>query len=243
MLRFFVLSFLLHISVSAQSRLARSLINKDVQKEAELLIEQIGKQIKGDSSDLALVSHSRLNKASDCSYSKDGKPYTGWYYKCNNFTISTGMIENGKDNRLRFEFGMDKKIRSIKLIADSGICYNWEYSTGGNLISYSKNEDDFDCIVFDRLFGGSNTDGDYYSFYENGRLREKIFSRDKGHSTQSFYYYNNGKRKQIVFSKKGQPIGVWKQYNRRGRCIAKIYYRNGKPVKTKGEWKKWNELK
>jgi antitoxin component YwqK of YwqJK toxin-antitoxin module len=244
MLRFIVLFLLANIPLSGQSRLVKSLINKDVEKEVELLIERVNRQIKGDNPDSALVPFSKLNKDKNCFYTKNGRPFTGYYFKydSSNYITSVGMVKDGKDDRMRIEFGRDKKVRSITLINDSGICYNWKYYSNGNLQFYSRNKDNFDCILFDRLFGGSDTDGDYYNFYENGQLRCLSHLRDRTYSGERMNYYDNGKRKEKCYFKNKEMAGVWKQYNRRGRCTAKIYYKDGKPVKTKGVWKKWSEL-
>lgn len=244
MLRFLTI-WLISSPVFGQPHLVKSLTNKKVQAEAEILMKQVEKQIKKSSSDSTLVSFSMLEAGKNCYYTKDGRAFTGSYYRydSSNYIITAGLIKEGKEDHLRIEFGKDEKLRSIKFVNDSGICYNWQYYDNGHLETYLRNKSGFDCINFNRLFGGYSGDGDCYEFYENGNLREKYFMQDNCHSKKWFRYYDNGKPKEVVFFEKSEMAGVWKQYSRKGKCMAKIYFENGKSIKEKGTWVKSNELK
>lgn len=77
-------------------------------------------------------------------------------------------------------------------------------------------------------------DGDYKSYYVNGKIKQSGFYKNGKGEGEFKYYFENGKMKAICFVKEDKKEGEWKEYFENGKLAEIGFYKNNK---KEGEWK------
>lgn len=70
--------------------------------------------------------------------------------------------------------------------------------------------------------------GEFRSFYKNGKLKEKLLFKNGKYHTKQFIYYDNGNIMLESTFKNGLYHGATKEYYRDGKLKRKITYRKSK---------------
>ncbi len=93
-------------------------------------------------------------------------------------------------------------------------------------------------LLFEPIFGSGNKfhlDSIRHTYYRSGQLKS-IYRHDSQNLKTGKWteWYSNGQIKEVRFYELGEPVGIWKQYNSRGKLRGKLFFEECR-VK-KGYW-------